>query len=195
MNLLALFWEFFKLGIFSFGGGQAMLPWIYEIGQKFCGMDADEFTNLVGLSQMTPGPVGVNAATYVGYMSEGIIGSIVATLGVAIPAFILVITVSIFLKKKGESKFIQGTLEGIRPVAIGLIASAIYVMAKACFFDIDLDKESVGSIGELFSHIEIVPIIFCVIALFIIGKFKLSPIKSMGIMAALGAVVYGFGLV
>lgn len=194
MILLSLFWEFFKLGIFSFGGGQAMLPWIYQIGQQFCGMDANEFTNLVGLSQVTPGPVGVNAATYVGYMSQGIPGSLVATLGVAIPSFVFVIAISIFLKKKGDSRYIQGTLEGIRPVTIGLIASAIIVMAKACFFDVDLEQVQLSGFSEFISHVQIVPVVFCLVSIVLFGKFKLSPILTMAIMAAAGTVIYGFGI-
>jgi chromate transporter len=99
LKLWQLFFVFFKLGLFSFGGGYAMLPLIYQEIQKFGMMDPTEFSNLVAISQMTPGPIAVNAATYVGFKAAGVLGSAVATLAVSLPAFVIIILVAHFLQK------------------------------------------------------------------------------------------------
>ena len=108
MIYFRLFLAFSRIGLFGFGGGAAMLPVIYEAAKTLGTMDKSEFANLVGISQMTPGPIAVNAATYVGYMSAGLGGALMATFSVALPSFILVTLASYFLLKFKESSTING---------------------------------------------------------------------------------------
>ncbi|MEG0156706.1 MAG: chromate transporter, partial [Anaerovoracaceae bacterium] len=104
MSYVYLFTIFFRIGLFGFGGGVAMLPLIFQSVQTFGIMDTEEFSNLVALSQVTPGPIAVNAATYVGQAYAGFWGAAVATISVALPSFIIILVVMKFLEKYKESK-------------------------------------------------------------------------------------------
>lgn len=134
MIYLKLFLVFAKIGVFGFGGGMAMLPMIYQGAKTFGLMSADEFSNLVAISQVTPGPIAVNAATYVGFNCAGYAGAVSATFGVALPSFILVTLACYFIAKFKESKAIDGAFAGIRPVTAGLIAfgSNFYGAERFC---------------------------------------------------------------
>ena len=131
MIYLKLFLVFAKIGVFGFGGGMAMLPMIYQGAQSFGLMSADEFSNLVAISQVTPGPMAVNAATYVGFNCAGYAGAFAATLGVAMPSFLLVTLACYFISKFKESKAIEGAFAGIRPVTVGLIGAAVIFMGQS----------------------------------------------------------------
>ena len=133
MIYASLFAMFFRIGLFSFGGGLAMLPLIFQSVQDFGMMTAAEFSDLVALSQVTPGPIAVNAATYVGFNGAGIPGALAATLGVSLPSFILILIVVKFLERFQESKGIQGAFLGIRPVTVGLIASAVLFVGETVY--------------------------------------------------------------
>lgn len=130
MIYLQLFYIFFKIGLFSFGGGYAMLPIIYHEVEAFNVIDYHEFFNIVAISQITPGPIAVNVATYVGYETAGFWGSVWATLGVSLPCLSLVLLVSFFWAKFKESKVTTAVLDGIRPATVGLIASAVILFAN-----------------------------------------------------------------
>lgn len=174
MIYLQLFLVFAKIGLFGFGGGIAMLPMIYQGAQKFGLMSADEFSNLVAISQVTPGPIAVNAATYVGYNCAGIPGALAATLGVALPSFLLVVLVMIFIKKFKESRMIQGSFTGIRPVTVGLIGSAVVFMGQS-----------------VLQSISIVPVVIVIVAAILAGKFKVSPIAIVIGAGVIGAFLCG----
>ena len=121
--LIKLFWAFLKIGTFSFGGGYAMLPFIQkEVVESNGWISMSEFTDIIGISQMTPGPVAINSATFVGYKIDGVLGSIFATLGVVTTSFILVTIIRKILNNFKESEVIKGALLGMRPI---LIAAAI----------------------------------------------------------------------
>jgi chromate transporter len=124
-----LFYVFFKVGLFSFGGGYVMLPVIYQDIQTFGLMPAREFSNVVALSQMTPGPIAVNAATYVGFQSAGWWGAVFATLGVSLPSLLIVLTVAALMSKFKHSPNIQAILQGIRPATVGMLGSAVIFFA------------------------------------------------------------------
>lgn len=173
MNVfLTLFIIFFKIGAFSFGGGYAMLPLIFQTVEKAGFMTAAELADLIPLSQVTPGPVAVNAATYVGFESGGVLGAACSTIGVALPSFVLIIIVSTFLKKFNESRIVTGVFAGIRPITAGLIASAVVVIGK--------------TVIVTGTHINIVPAVIFAVSFLLAAKFKLSPIKITLIMAAVG---------
>lgn len=197
-----LFLTFFRIGIFSFGGGLAMLPLIFQTVQEFGFMNAEEFSNLVALSQVTPGPVAVNAATYVGFDFAGFGGAFFATLGVSLPSFVLVITVMKFLDKWNNSKGIEAAFTGIRPATVGLIGAAALFVGEAALFDengIELIKNgiqgsSIDQIGQMLSllaaniahSIQLIPCGIFIVTLVLIAKFKMGPVKVILLMAIVG---------
>ena len=135
--LLMLYLAFLKIGKFSFGGGYAMLPFIQkEIVEKNKWIDSTEFTDIIGISQMTPGPVAINSATFVGYKVSGVLGSVFATLGVITTSFILVLIINKVLDKFKESKTVKAALLGMRPVLIALIIYAFLDLAKDAYIDL-----------------------------------------------------------
>lgn len=170
--LVRLFIAFLKIGTFSFGGGYAMLPLIQkEIVESNTWISMSEFTDIIGISQMTPGPVAINSATFVGYKVGGIIGSIIATLGVITTSFILITIINKLLSKFKESKVVKAALLGMRPVLIALIIYAF----------IDLAKESYVDLKSI--------IITLIIGVILLSK-KVHPILVIVMAAILGVFFY-----
>lgn len=170
--LIKLYIAFLKIGTFSFGGGYAMLPFIQrEVVDNNGWISMTEFTDIIGISQMTPGPVSINTATFVGYKLSGPIGSIFATLGVVTTSFILVSIIIKILDKFKESLVIKGALIGMRPVLISLIIYAFLDLAKESY----LDFESI--------------IITLIVAVILFSK-KVHPILVIVIAATLGLLFY-----
>ncbi|MCL1934519.1 MAG: chromate transporter [Candidatus Azobacteroides sp.] len=133
-----LFWTYCKIGLFGFGGGYAMLSLIqHEVVEKHAWLSAGEFTDVVAISQMTPGPIGINSATYIGYTVTGNVwGSIVATFAVCLPSFILVLMIAKAYQKFSSNRWVNYAFLGLRPVTVGLIASAtLLLMNKENFTD------------------------------------------------------------
>lgn len=138
MIYLQLFWVFFIIGLFTFGGGYAMLSLIQsEVVIKHAWITAEKFTDIVAISQMTPGPVGINSATYVGYTVTGnVFGSLLATFAVVLPSFILVLTICHLYVKFKESNLFASLMKTLRPIVIGMIAAAAGILiTKENFFD------------------------------------------------------------
>jgi chromate transporter len=138
MIYLQLFWVFFIIGLFTFGGGYAMLSLIQsEVVIKHAWITAEKFTDIVAISQMTPGPVGINSATYVGYTVTGnVFGSLLATFAVVLPSFILVLTICHLYMKFKESNLFASLMKTLRPIVIGMIAAAAGILVtKENFFD------------------------------------------------------------
>ena len=125
MIYISLFWSFFKVGLFSIGGGYAALPMIQrEVIEKNNWLTLTEFTDLVTISQITPGPIAINAATFAGFRLAGIFGSLAATGGCVAPECIIMLTIAYLYKRYGNMELIQGVLKGLHPVSAALIASA-----------------------------------------------------------------------
>lgn len=138
MIYLQLFWTYFKIGLFGFGGGYAMLSLIqHEVVEKHQWLTASEFTDIIAVSQMTPGPIGINSATYIGYtITQSVWGSVVATLAVCLPSFILVWLIVRSYQKFRTNPYVNSALKGLRPVTVGLIAAAaLLLMNKENFTD------------------------------------------------------------
>ena len=134
MLYLTLFLEFLKIGLFTFGGGYAMIPLIKEVVLKHGWLSEEQFLNMIGVSEVTPGPIAINMATYVGSTQAGILGAILCTLGVVLPAFIIMLLISILLRKYMKNKYVQSALSGIKFVAVALIlASALTIFADVVF--------------------------------------------------------------
>lgn len=170
--LVKLYLAFLKIGTFSFGGGYAMLPFIQkEIVEKNNWISSTEFTDIIGISQMTPGPVAINSATFVGYKISGVIGSIVATLGVITTSFILVVIINRILYKFKEFKMVQAALLGMKPALIALIIYA--------FWDLAID-----------AYKDWKSIFITVIIAVVLWSKKVHPILVIVIAAILGLVFY-----
>ncbi len=137
MNTLKLFLSFLKIGAFSFGGGYAMLPLIRkEIIEVHGWLTVREFIDLLAVVEMTPGPVAINSATFLGYKVAGVWGSIAATVGVILPSIVIILIIAHFLSKFRESPYVDYAFRGIRPVVLGLVASAALTVAKDAIIDI-----------------------------------------------------------
>ncbi len=204
MIYLTLFLSFFRIGIFGFGGGLAMLPLIFQTVKQFGFMSSEEFSNLVALSQITPGPVSVNAATFIGFDFAGILGAMCATIGVGLPSFLLVITAIKFLDRFSESKGMEAVFTGIRPAAVGLIAAAAVFVGETALINKQnsllwsgnvpaFSVEKIWSyiqwaLKDLIGSIEIIPALVFVATVILAAKFKMSPIKIIIIMGGVGIV-------
>lgn len=138
MILISLFLVFFKIGLIGFGGGYAILTMLQKELLGLGWITAEEFGNIAAISQMTPGPIAVNAATYVGYRVGGFWGSVMATFGVSLPSLILVVLVAHFVLKFKESRLVESCMKGIRPVTVAFIASAAIFFAYESFVDLAL---------------------------------------------------------
>ena len=130
MLYLQLFITFFKIGLFGFGGGAAMLSLIqFEVVEHYGWITASEFTNMVAVSQVTPGPIGINCATYAGYLATGsILGSAVATISLVLPSFIIMMLLIVFMTKMKNNKIVDSIMSLLRPTVVGLIAAAALLL-------------------------------------------------------------------
>ena len=184
MILLELFWTFFKIGAFTFGGGYAMLPLIQAEVAAHGWMDAAELVNFVAVSESTPGPFAVNISTFVGTRLAGLPGALCATLGVALPSFIIILIVAKCFARFKRSALVQGCMSGLRPAVVGLIATALLSVGKTVFFP---DRIAFGAA------------FFVSLGVFLLSAAlafrKLHPIWIICISAAIGvAAGYGLGL-
>ena len=136
MIYLSLISEFFKVGMFSFGGGYATIPFLYHISETFGWYTVEELTNMIAVASITPAPVGINAATYAGLKTAGILGSVLSTTSEMIPSFFFVIIVSKILNKFRESFFIKSVIETLKPISCALLASVSVGLLKPQLTDI-----------------------------------------------------------
>lgn len=171
--LIRLFLTFAKIGLLGFGGGLAILPLIYQGMQVFGTISPEEFAELFAISQATPGPIAVNAATFAGFETAGIPGALAATLGVAFPAFILIGICVKFLNKYQEHNLVKGAFVGIRPVAVGMIMAGFIMIGQTTLFDK--------------THLEVIPALLAGATFILASKFKVGSIKLIIIMGVLGA--------
>ena len=194
MTILQLVWSFFKIGLFSFGGGYAMVPMMQGEIAAHGWLPVREFADIVAISQMTPGPIAVNAATYIGYRVAGIWGSAAATLGVSLPSFLLVILVTHFLQKFKESLAVSSILGGIRPATLGLVSAAVIFFSRMSFLTPSRHWNGLGILpGQIlrlgFADLRIPGLIIFLIILIETKLFKLKPIPAVLLSAALGMIM------
>lgn len=133
MNLFRLAWEFLKIGFLSYGGGFGVISYIQKVNIQNNWLTLEQFGDMIALSQITPGPIVVNVATYIGYNIGGLLGAAVATLAMLTPGFILVFLVIKFFSKYSESNWMQSILDGLKAVVIALIISALVPLGKLAF--------------------------------------------------------------
>ena len=148
MLYLKLFYEFFKTGLFSIGGGMATIPFLYKMSDTTGWFTYDDLANMIAVSESTPGPIGVNMATYVGYitgMNEGstlhaILGAVTATLGLVAPSIIVILIVAMFLRNFRDNRYVNNAFYGLRPASTGLVAAAGLTVVFSNLFDLDAFK-------------------------------------------------------
>ena len=138
MIFLELFWTFFKIGAFTFGGGYAMIPLIQSEVTAKGWIDAASIVDFIAVSESTPGPIAVNMATYIGSEMGGVFGAFCATLGVVLPSFVIILIVAKCFERFRRSKVIQGAMSGLKPAVVGLIATAVVSVGKTVFFPVGL---------------------------------------------------------
>lgn len=179
MIFLKLFLTFFKIGIFTFGGGYAMLPLIEEeiLSQKW--LELQELVNFIAVSESTPGPFAINISTYVGSQVGGIFGSVCATLGVVLPSFIIILIVAKCYEKFKTSRVVMGCMSGLKPAVIGLIGSAALSIALTVFAPLGFNLDIVKS-TDLY-----VSLVICIISVVLVFK-KVHPILIICLSAVLG---------
>ena len=178
-------WElisvFLKISIFSFGGGYVMIGYLQHEFVSRGWISANDFANIVSISQMTPGPIGINAATFIGFTTEGYIGAVLASVAVALLPFIMVLLVSVFYDKYKSNKFIQNVLKGIRPACVGLII----IVGVGFFETAAMDGGGILDIvkGAAF---DIRAVILFAASLFVLLRTKISSIWVMLASLAIG---------
>ena len=180
MTFLTLCWEFFKTGLFSIGGGLATIPFLIEMGERYGWYTITELTNMVAVAESTPGPIGVNMATYVGMTVCGVLGGICATLSLVLPSVIIILMIARFLEKFSENKLVKDVFYGLRPAVVGMLLSSVLTVLETSLFK-----------GNFLSGVDLKYMALFVVLLFGIFKFKKHPILYIGIGAAIG-IIFGF---
>lgn len=133
-KLLDLFFSFFKIGLFAVGGGPATIPYLMDLTETKDWYTMKELTDMIAISESTPGPLGINMATYAGFTTAGILGGIIATLGLVTPSVIVIILIARFLNNFSENRYVKAAFFGIRPAVTALIAMAVYNLCKVSLF-------------------------------------------------------------
>ena len=173
-----IYWQlicvYLKIGVFGFGGGYAMLSLIqFEIVERYHWLTLQQFTDVVAISQMTPGPIGINSATYIGYTVTGNIwGAVIATVAVCLPSFLMVLFISYFFVKFKNNKYVNDAMSGLLPMSVALIgAAALLLMNKDNFIDYK-------------------SILIFVAAFFLTWKYKVHPILMILLAGVMGFILY-----
>lgn len=201
MEFLVLFWEYFKIGLFTIGGGYAMLPMVQQSIAKHNWLTSGEVVNFIAVAESTPGPFAINLATFVGVtvgsktslgIFGGFLGAVVATFAVVLPSLVIIVVVTKLFEKFKTNKYVQNALYGIRPVVVGLVLSAVVsVLCMVILPNLDLTDIK----GEGFSQFNWISLIV-VLAFFPLSRLKIKgkkthPIFLILLAAAVGVVVFG----
>jgi len=188
---LRLFWEFFKTGLFAVGGGMATLPFMYDISDKTGWFTHSMLADMVAVSESTPGPIGVNMATYVGFVTGGVPGAVVATVGLVTPSVIVILLIARVLKAFRENQYVDAGFYGLRPCSVGLIAAAGVLVIKLALFNTEL-YVSTGALLDLFNLKALILAAVLLVATRCIKKLKgLHPIVFILASAVIG-IVFSF---
>ena len=189
MTLIRLFLVFCKIGLLGLGCGLAIISMIFQSIQEFGDITASEFTDIIAIAQITPGPVGLNTATYVGYLSSGVIGATVATIGVAVPSFIIVAIVANMVTKYKSSVLVKGGLKGIRPAVVGMISTAFTVVVVPGVMGEDRIASQFLPAVMTGLPVDLIALVIAVVTIVLIGRFKKNPLLVLIAMGCIGAVL------
>ena len=189
IRYLQLFYEFFKVGLFAIGGGLATIPFLSDMGSRTGWFSSGELANMIAISESPPGPMGVNMATYVGFHTGGIVGGVIATLGLVCPSIIVILVIAGFLKKFRESRGVDAVFYGIRPASTALIAAALVEVCSIALFFREVTVPEYGVVAKQLFNL---PAILLAAVIFICLRFtplkKLHPIVFIALAAVAGIV-------
>ena len=187
--LIQLFLEFFKIGLFAVGGGLATIPFLHQLAEKYTWFTVETLVDMIAISESTPGAMGVNMATYVGFHIKGILGGLAAPLSLVLPSVIIIVIISKILDKFKSSSIVQNALYGLRAASTALIAAAGIGVAKIAFLHVGEDGSLAFS--ELFSIINWKAIVLSLAIWYGLVKWKKHPILYI-VVAAVAGIVFQF---
>jgi chromate transporter len=191
MLYLRLFYEFFKTGLFAVGGGMATLPFLYNMSDSTGWFTHGQLADMVAVSESTPGPIGVNMATYVGFETAGVPGAVIATLGLVTPSIIIILLIAKVLKAFRENQYVDSAFYGLRPCSVGLIAAAGVLVLKLALLNTDLFATT-GAVLDLFNIKAIILAAVLIVCTRYVNKLKdLHPIFFIAASAVVG-IVFAF---
>ncbi|HAS74234.1 MAG TPA: chromate transporter [Clostridiales bacterium UBA8960] len=188
MIYFSLFFEFFKIGLFAIGGGMATIPFLRHLSETSGWYSIAFITDMVAISESTPGPIGINMATYAGYHIAGMLGGIIATMGMVLPSIIIVTIVSGYMEKFSHSETLQQAFYGLRPAVTGLIAVACFDIIRLAVFNL----EAWTNFSRILEVIDVTKLAYFGIIYFLIIRFKRHPINYIAISAIVG-IILGMG--
>ena len=189
-TLLRLFLEFFKTGLFSVGGGLATLPFLYEMSEKTGWFTRWDIADMIAISESTPGAIGINMSTYAGFKTAGVIGGLVASLGLALPSLIIIILIAKLLNKFDENKYVQRAFYGLRPASIAMITAAGLNVAKITLLDSFPDFWQ----WRVYYYIDWSAVILAVCLFVAMKKLKWHPVVFLAISAIIGIALGVLGI-
>ncbi|MBQ1302466.1 MAG: chromate transporter [Firmicutes bacterium] len=193
MIYLRLFWEFLKIGLFSVGGGMATLPFLYDLADKTGWFTGAQVADMLAVSESTPGPIGINMATYTGYTVAGVPGAVLASVGIILPGLALVLIITAMLEKFRKNRYVEGAFYGLRPASVALITAAGLLVAKITFLDEALLEAYSG--GGFLSLISWKAVILAAVLLVLTRWFKptkkLHPVVFIAASAVVG-IIFAF---
>lgn len=189
MIYLRLFFEFCRVGLFSVGGGLATIPFLTDLGERTGWFTPGQLADMIAISESTPGPMGVNMATYVGFTSAGVLGGVVATLGLVFPSIVIILIIARFLQKFRQSRVVDGVFYGLRAASVALITSAMLQVASIALM---FHETPIPELGVVKVDLFYWPAILLAAVVFVCVKFtplkKLHPIVFILASAAAGVV-------
>ena len=193
MILLRLFLEFCRVGLFSVGGGLATIPFLTDLGERTGWFTSGQLADMIAISESTPGPMGVNMATYVGFAAAGVPGGVVATLGLIFPSVVIILVIAGFLRKFRQSKAVDGVFYGLRAASVALITAALLQVAKIALMFHEVEGHEIApGMAEPRYELFYWPAIILAVVIFALVKFspakKLHPIFFIALAAVAGVV-------
>lgn len=178
--ILTIFIEFFKTGLFSIGGGLATLPFLFKMSETYGWFSTEQLTNMIAISESTPGPIGVNIATYVGHTISGVPGGIFATLSLVLPSVLVILIVAGFLEKFKDNKTVKTVFYGLRPAVVGMLAVSLLTVVKTTFL--------IPEAPSILASVDYIKVAVFAVLLFGVMKFKKHPIIYIVIGAVCGII-------
>ena len=190
--LLRLFFEFCRVGLFSVGGGLATIPFLTDLGERTGWFTSGDLADMIAISESTPGPMGVNMATYVGFHTAGVPGGVIATLGLIFPSIVIILIIAGFLQKFRQSKAVDGVFYGLRAASVALITAALLQVAKIALMFHEEQYIACPSGEGMETQLFYWPAIILAVVIFVLVKYtplkKLHPICFIGLAAAAGII-------
>lgn len=184
MIYIIIFLEFFKVGLFALGGGLAALPFLQQLIIKYGWITSEELLNMIAVSESTPGAIGINTATFIGFNTTGILGAVTATAGLAAPSLIIIVIIAHYFQKFNENPMVKSAFSGIRPAVAGLIASAAFELSRGEIFAF----ENFHLNSEILSYIDLKAFSLFIIVFIAVRKYQKHPIIYITAAALIGII-------